>query len=155
MVNQAYLSEPTAMRYGFLSARTAGLLQTCVESDSNLELPPYMREGAEALVAGILDAQRFYNSKDDSIAPGSDVLEIYTCALDLLVEHHELYSISSLEDLETFIDILQRSLRRLIDSDSSLATNDELTRSANFFMAFSQRMLSELNRSRDAVLGLR
>lgn len=144
------ISEPTAVRYGFVSARAARVLETFLNGDDVSATAPEVSSGAKQLVNDLMRAQSFYNAEPDAVAPGGEALDAYSCALALIINQKAEFGIAQFADLITFIQALDRSVKALAEGKTNTLDKADATKAQLFFAHFSQRMLAELNRSKDS-----
>lgn len=143
------MSEATAVKYGLISARFAGILHEFILTSNAPKDIDDTLEGAGALVSDIALVRVFYRQGHDSVAPGSDALDAYSCALQVVLEQRKDFGIDKFEDLVGFIDDLSASVKLLRGGTLDQKELPKAKTAELFFSRFSQRMLMELNRSKD------
>jgi hypothetical protein len=143
------ISEPTAVRYGFVSARTARLLESHLNGQDIAEKSQEVSAGAMQLVGDLLQAQSFYEAESNAVAPGGEALDAYSCALSIIISQKSEFGIDKFSDLVNFIRALHTSVEALAKGGTGKLDKADAEKAQLFFAHFSRRMLAELNRSKD------
>jgi hypothetical protein len=138
--------EYSAFHYGFVASQMSAVL---ARSEQQMTL---MDEDREHLNAGmrlwddILAAEKLFTRKPDAAAASAGALEVFQCALQVVLSDPNGFGVSTLEELVVLFRTISDTLTSL--SLNRVASKAALNSTRQFFQRLSRTMLASVASTR-------
>lgn len=137
--------------YGFLSSNVSGVLK----ASSVIEYIPTeskcMIADALALVQDVITAQKMFAAEIDAAAPSERGLDVFGCALEVILAHKESFGVKDIRELTTLFDTIKDTLQKLVEGGEA-PSDAALTKTRMFFKHLAEHMLAQLSAPEEQTL---